>query len=150
MGEVAVLTGKELEQTEIESYLLFLRQVVTLALGQLVAGPNWEVSVSLVGDGEMQKLNRQWRGIDRTTDVLSFPMLEEWEEGPNLLGDIVISLPVATRQAQEYGHSLLRELAFLAVHGILHLLGRDHENDLERELMEREQNMLLCALGLGR
>ena len=97
----------------------------------------------------MRQLNRTWRNIDAPTDVLSFPMLEEGFDD-NLLGDVVICLPVAEKQAKEYGHGLSRELAFLAVHGILHLLGRDHENDIEREMMEREQEALLDSMGLRR
>lgn len=153
MGEVAILCGEEIDAQEAEGYLDFLRQVTDCAVRSITGREDWEITVSLVGEEQIYKLNRSWRSVDRPTDVLSFPMLEAWEEpgeDANLLGDVVICLPVAKRQAAEYGHGIQRELAFLAVHGVLHLLGRDHENDLERELMEREQTALLDSMGLGR
>ena len=149
MGEVAVLCGEELNEEEVEGYLAFLKQVTAVALRRLIEREDWELTVSLVGEEQMRQLNRTWRNIDAPTDVLSFPMLEEGFDD-NLLGDVVICLPVAEKQAKEYGHGLSRELAFLAVHGILHLLGRDHENDIEREMMEREQEALLDSMGLSR
>ena len=149
MGEVAVLCGEELNEEEVEGYLAFLKQVTAVALRRLIEREDWELTVSLVGEEQMRQLNRTWRNIDAPTDVLSFPMLEEGLDD-NLLGDVVICLPVAEKQAKEYGHGLSRELAFLAVHGILHLLGRDHENDIEREMMEREQEALLDSMGLRR
>ncbi|HOB21719.1 MAG: rRNA maturation RNase YbeY [Firmicutes bacterium] len=149
MGEVAVLCGEELNEEEVEGYLAFLKQVTAVALRRLIEREDWELTVSLVGEEQMRQLNRTWRNIDAPTDVLSFPMLEEGFDD-NLLGDVVICLPVAEKQAKEYGHGLSRELAFLAVHGILHLLGRDHENDIEREMMEREQEALLDSMGLRR
>mgnify|MGYP000859698210 FL=1 len=149
MGEVAVLCGEELNEEEVEGYLAFLKQVTAVALRRLIEREDWELTVSLVGEEQMRQLNRTWRNIDAPTDVLSFPMLEEGFDD-NLLGDVVICLPVADKQAKEYGHGLSRELAFLAVHGILHLLGRDHENDIEREMMEREQEALLDSMGLRR
>jgi probable rRNA maturation factor len=95
-----------------------------------------ELSVRLVGDRSMRQLNRQWRGRDRTTDVLSFPQWPADARGilrpqtlggaPLLLGDLVISLPVAAAQAAELGHSLSAELTHLLIHGILHLMGHDH------------------------
>ena len=149
MGEVAVLCGEELNEEEVEGYLAFLKQVTAVALRRLIEREDCELTVSLVGEEQMRQLNRTWRNIDAPTDVLSFPMLEEGFDD-NLLGDVVICLPVADKQAKEYGHGLSRELAFLAVHGILHLLGRDHENDIEREMMEREQEALLDSMGLRR
>jgi probable rRNA maturation factor len=88
-----------------------------------------ELSVVLVDDAEMQRLNATYRGKDRTTDVLAFSQREGAEAAldPSLLGDVVISIPVADRQARERGTDLERELAELLVHGILHLLGYDHE-----------------------
>ncbi|MBF0506934.1 MAG: rRNA maturation RNase YbeY [Nitrospirae bacterium] len=92
-----------------------------------------EVGVLLVNDAGMRRLNRLYRGIDRTTDVLSFPLMTSFtSHRPSfasdlLLGDIVISLPQAKRQAKEYETTFYRELARLLVHGLLHLLGYDHE-----------------------
>ena len=110
-----------------------------------------EVSVLFVNDAGMRRLNHLYRGIDRTTDVLSFPLIDPAAPPLNLsvegllLGDIVISLPQAKRQAKEYGAAFDRELARLLIHGLLHLLGHDHEKSsykavkmrrLEAELAE--------------
>jgi len=84
-----------------------------------------EVSVVLAGDGLLRRLNRDYRGRDRPTDVLSFPG-PGGEEG---LGDVVISVPTAARNARRHGHSVQRELDILALHGFLHVLGHDHETD---------------------
>ena len=95
----------------------------------LVCEPPCELSVALVGDDEMQRLNATYRHKDRTTDVLAFSQREGEHADPAapVLGDVVISIPVAARQASERGTELERELAELLVHGILHLLGYDHE-----------------------
>ena len=96
-----------------------------------------EVSVSIVDDTEICELNRKYRGVDSPTDVLSFPM-----DG-YVLGDIVISLEKAALQAQEYGHSIERELGFLVAHGILHLLGYDHKDeDGERRMLAAQEEIL--------
>lgn len=91
--------------------------------------PDAEVSVLLIGDGAMRTLNRRYRGRDRTTDVLSFPLREGKFSAVqhHLLGDIVISVPAAARQARAAGDTLLEEIDRLLVHGFLHLLGYDHE-----------------------
>jgi len=117
---------------------------------------DYEVSISFVSDEEIRSLNKEYRGIDKATDVLSFPMLEfteeeqeEEEEGVEYideeiaLGDIVISMEKASEQAGEYGHSFERELAFLLVHGMLHLLGYDHEVEAsEGEMFDRQEEIL--------
>ena len=100
-----------------------------------------EVSVSFTDNGYIRELNREYRGLDKSTDVLSFPMyereeIEAWTGGPLILGDIVISLERAKEQAAELGHSFLREISFLAIHSTLHLLGYDHERG---EADEEEQ-----------
>lgn len=116
--------------------------------------PAAEVSIVFVDDEYIQRLNREYRGVDAPTDVLSFalnegePMPED--EGEQLLGDVVISLPTAERQAVEYGHSLEREVAFLTVHGVLHLLGYDHQTEEERRLMREKEEAVLRSLGLAR
>ena len=118
-----------------------------------------EISVSIVDNEEIREINRQFRSIDRATDVLSFPMLtfaegEEAEVNENdeiVLGDIIISLERAKEQAEEYGHSLMRELCFLTAHSTLHLLGYDHENgDEERLIMEQKQEDILKSLNITR
>ena len=116
----------------------------------------YEVSISFVDNEEMRSLNNEYRGIDNETDVLSFPMLEfveeeleeededaEYIDEEIALGDIVISMEKALEQSEEYGHSFNRELAFLLVHGMLHLLGYDHEDKAaEREMFEKQEAIL--------
>ncbi len=105
-----------------------------------------QVTVVLVGDRAMRGLNRRWRGIDRTTDVLSFPQLEGPGGGlhPELLGDVVISVPAAGRQAGAGGCCLSAELDRLLVHGLLHLVGYEHEGDPAgaRAMRRREEAIL--------
>lgn len=112
----------------------------------------FEISLTLCDDAYIRELNRDYRGKDSSTDVLSFPMLDfDSPETETLLGDIVISLERAEKQAAEYGHSLLRELCFLSVHSALHLLGYDHVDDEEGRLyMEAKQEEILCRLGINR
>ncbi len=114
-----------------------------------------EVSLTFVDDAAIRLLNREHRGKDRPTDVLSFP---QWDPGDDLppsplpipLGDIVISVEMAERQATEYGHGVEREIGFLMAHGLLHLLGLDHETPEEEAVMRERQRSLLEALGLSR
>lgn len=123
-----------------------------------------EVSVTFVNNEEIRQINLEQRGIDKATDVLSFPMLElspgeeyqitpqdlDPETGRVYLGDIVISLERAEEQAKEYGHSIERETAFLAIHSLLHLLGYDHINEEERQVMRLHEEAVLTALSLSR
>lgn len=114
-----------------------------------------EVGVTLVDDARIHELNRDYRGKDRPTDVLSFA-LNDGEENlagnpaALLLGDIILSLETAVRQAEEYGHSIEREAAYLTVHGMLHLLGYDHETDDEKAEMRAEEEHVMQLLGIGR
>lgn len=114
-----------------------------------------EISVKFVDDDEIHKLNKQYRNVDNSTDVLSFPLGENGvydinkDTGAQMLGDIVISMPHAVEQAERYGHSLQREIGFLTVHSMLHLLGYDHEGGgLEsvrmREKRKRCSHSLAC------
>lgn len=109
------------------------------------------VSVLICDNDEIKKLNGQFRDIDLPTDVLSFPMYDEdGELDPDELGDIVISLERAAAQAEEFGHSLRREVAFLTAHSMLHLFGYDHIDDSEREEMFEKQEEILAQLGITR
>ena len=114
-----------------------------------------EVSVTLTDNEKIHRLNREYRNVDRPTDVLSFPLCD-WEDegqafGPMALGDIVLSLEKAKEQAEAYGHSYEREVAFLTVHSMLHLLGYDHETSEEDEAdMFARQNAIMDAMGLSR
>ena len=116
-----------------------------------------EISVRFVDDEIIHELNREYRHVDRSTDVLSFPLGENGEydinhdTGAKVLGDIVMSMQHAVMQADLYGHSLQREIAFLTVHSMLHLLGYDHEAEgLERVRMREKEEAVLTQLGLKR
>lgn len=115
-----------------------------------------EVSVTLTNNAYIKELNAQYRNKDTATDVLSFALNEgdepEIQGGAavNLLGDIIISLERAKEQAQEYGHSMEREVAFLTVHGMLHLLGYDHIEESDRQEMRREEEFVLSHLEIFR
>lgn len=116
---------------------------------------NCEVSVSYVTNEYIRKLNAEYRKIDRATDVLSFAMFEGEEfplgkEQPVLLGDIIISVEKAVEQAQDYNHSLEREMAYLVVHGFLHLIGYDHMNAEDKADMRENEEYILEKLGLTR
>jgi probable rRNA maturation factor len=107
-----------------------------------------ELSIVLCDDAFIHPLNRDYRGKDRPTDVLSFPQREGEESDPDdpVLGDIVLSVERAQAQADERGHSLETEIRILLVHGILHLLGYDHEDDADAEEMEAEERRILSQL----
>ncbi len=108
-----------------------------------------ELSVLLCDDGAIRELNRTWRGVDQATDVLSFPQGDDNPPGaPRALGDIVISLDTAASQASELGHSVEVELRVLLAHGLLHLLGHDHDDQDDRAAMEAEEQRLLLSVGL--
>ena len=123
---------------------------------ELYGVPTAEVSITLTDNAYIHELNRQYRKIDRPTDVLSFALNEgvepEVKDGPeiNVLGDIIISVERAQEQAADYGHSLRREMAFLTVHGMLHLLGYDHMEEAERAEMQREEKYVMEQLGIPR
>ena len=116
-----------------------------------------EISVTFVDNQEIRKLNAEYRNKDMETDVLSFPMGEngQYDEnhatGAKILGDVVISIPKALEQAQLYGHSFEREVGYLTVHSVLHLLGYDHENGgLDRVRMREKEEYVMDELGLPR
>lgn len=117
-----------------------------------------EVSITFVSNEKIKEINKEYRKKDSVTDVISFAM-EELGEGemaligvdmPRVLGDIVISVSRAREQADEYGHSFMRELGFLAVHGFLHLLGYDHETTEDEKVMFSRQKVILDEFGLQR
>ena len=110
-------------------------------------------NVIVIGNEEIHKLNREYRGIDRTTDVLTFALEDDAtfvKTDIRILGDIYISIDKAKEQAQEYGHSLLRELCFLTIHGILHLLGYDHMTLSDEKVMFELQERMLDVYGVKR
>jgi probable rRNA maturation factor len=106
------------------------------------------ISVTLVDDAEIQDINREYRGKDKPTDVLSFPLEPEPFTQEKLLGDIVISIDTAKRQAADYDAPLQREIYRLLIHGLLHVLGHDHEEAGERKKMEAEERRLAHAIDM--
>ncbi len=116
-----------------------------------------EVDITIVDDAEIHTLNRDYRNVDRPTDVLSFALDEGEEEEPmlldgpeeHLLGDIIISAETAQRQGEEFGHGLEREIVYLAVHGLLHLLGYDHMTDEDKKVMRAKEEEALREIRLS-
>ena len=125
-------------------------------VGRLYGAEDVEVSVTLTDDAHIHEINRMYRGVDRPTDVISFALTESEEpeiigaQQNEVLGDLIISLDRMRAQAAEYGHTELRELSFLTVHGMLHLLGYDHIEEEERLEMEEEQRAVMEELGITR
>ena len=137
---------------------MLVREAVEATLDYEQYGNPCEVSVTFVDNEEIHELNKKFRGVDRPTDVLSFPLFDydgTSEEPPvdemlGMLGDIVLSLEKAEEQAREFGHSFEREVAFLTVHSMLHLLGYDHETGDEDDAdMRRRQSEIVDGMGLG-
>lgn len=124
-------------------------------VGEIYGVENSELSITLTDDEHIHALNKKFRNIDRATDVLSFAFRESDEPeiiGTDfeILGDVIISLERAKVQAADFGHSFLREVIFLEVHGLLHLLGYDHIDDDDRREMEAEQKFVMSKLGISR
>lgn len=170
----------EQQNIEITAELMETFKTLLRLAGELESVDSGEVALSFVDDETIHQLNKEYRGIDRPTDVLSFAMSEssedelpiryddmeeveidlagmEDEEGDEAeslqaepLGDIVISVPRAVAQAEEYGHSVERELGFLFVHGFLHLIGYDHETEEDEKTMFAKQEQILAKAGINR
>lgn len=138
----------ESQKDEIESLISF-------AYSHLDQKDDAEISISFVGEDEIKDINRDYRGKDAVTDVISFAMEDEddnviHEDAPRMLGDIIICTDRAKAQAEDYGHSYKRELMFLSLHGFLHLLGYDHMEAEEEKEMNRLQDKILNAFGVTR
>lgn len=151
----------------VKDYEDIIKKVVDGALDMEECPYECEVSVTIVDSEEIRSINKEFRGIDSATDVLSFPMaeypapaefdfLEECDDcfnpetGELLLGDIILSAEKILEQAEKYGHSVVRELAFLTAHSMLHLMGYDHMEEEERIIMEDKQRELMNLLGISR
>ncbi len=142
------------EGLEVELSIDWLQNVVERVLVAENMPPNVEISLVITGQERMQELNREYRGQDRPTDVLSFAMSEQAEEeeptafigppdGMLHLGEVIVSYPQAVIQARERGHSVSREMAVLIVHGVLHILGYDHEKpEVQPAMAAKEQEIL--------
>ena len=142
--------------TKEEVNYKLIEDVISEALKYEGVSDNTEISVTIVDNEEIRKINNKFRNIDRATDVLSFPLIDfDNEDLPNdgskiYLGDIIISIERAKEQANEYGHSLDREVGFLTAHSMLHLLGYDHMVPEEEKVMFAKQEEILSNLGLKR
>ncbi|MBE6771435.1 MAG: rRNA maturation RNase YbeY [Ruminococcaceae bacterium] len=158
MSKVKVVISNEQNEIRIPTGVrMLVRRCCTAVLMHEEFEGSAEVSVTFVDDDAIHQLNLQYRNIDRATDVLSFPLGENGvydinnDTGAKLLGDIVISIPHAVDQADRYGHTLQREIGFLTVHSMLHLLGYDHVNGgMESVRMREKEETVLTKLGLKR
>lgn len=146
--QAAVEIDAKLEET--------LRKALDVAAKMHALSPQTEVDITIVDDVEIHELNKQYRNVDRPTDVLSFALDEGEDEpeiideqGEHLLGDIIISAETAARQAEEFGHGITREIVYLAVHGLLHLLGYDHMVEADKVEMRTEEEKILRAIALS-
>lgn len=160
-------------ENETDTYFEFNeKQIVEMLMDEVLTMENclYEAQVNLlITDNEgIREFNREHRNIDKATDVLSFPMIEfdnagdfsvvenheadyfDPETGELLLGDIIVSIDKIIEQAEEFGHSIKREFAFLITHSLLHLCGYDHMEDEERMIMEKKQNKILDKVGITR
>ena len=138
---------------KIEKSIMYdMKKCVRTTVEREYADGEFEVYITVCDNEYIHSLNKEYRGVDRPTDVLSFPMDDfDLPDGLKELGDIVISIDKATEQAAEYGHSLRREMCFLCVHSTLHLLGYDHEQGEDERLeMEKMQDEILDSLSITR
>ncbi|MCQ4086144.1 rRNA maturation RNase YbeY [Saccharibacillus sp. JS10] len=159
--------SNEQNQYEISDALIAQFNQLLTAAGEAEGVTEGEVALTFVNDEEIHRLNKEFRNIDRPTDVLSFAMRDSMEDeqeityeveqedevGPEfdeMLGDIIISVPRAIAQSEDYGHSVERELGFLFVHGFLHLLGYDHQTAEDEAVMMGKQEAVLQQIGLTR
>lgn len=158
MDRVKVIITNEQKQVKIPTGIRILLRRCCNAVIQLenIAG-EYEVNITFVDDERIKELNNKFRNIDKATDVLSFPMGEgedypiNPESGFKILGDVVISVERAVLQAEEYDHSLRRELGFLTTHSVLHLLGYDHVNgEIEASKMREREEEVMTLVGQPR
>ncbi|MCR5355574.1 MAG: rRNA maturation RNase YbeY [Lachnospiraceae bacterium] len=163
---------KYLFEEEVEvpfdfDYKEVAKQVIDMAIDMEEFPFESEVDITLTDDAAIQEINKEFRQLDKSTDVLSFPLIEyksagdfsdlenqddifNPETGEAMLGDIVISVEHVLKQAEEYGHSIKREYAFLIAHSMLHLMGYDHMTPPEAKIMEEKQENILNALNITR
>ena len=158
MDKVKVLIKNDQKAVKIPTGIrLLIRRCCHASLVSEGIEADTEISVTFVDNARIQELNREFRGIDKETDVLSFPLLEKEELKtidptlPLALGDIVISVEKAMEQAESFGHSIEREISFLTVHSMFHLLGYDHvDGGLAAVQMREKEEGVLAKLGLSR
>lgn len=167
---MTILMENEADEKIDFDYEKLLKKVIIKAVELEKCPYECEVNLTFTDNNGIRELNRDFRGLDVPTDVLSFPMVDfskpadftifdddntiamyfNPESGELLLGDIVISTERAKEQAEEYGHSLKREICFLTAHSMLHLMGYDHMDESEKAVMEEKQDNILNSLGITR
>lgn len=146
--------------SELPNEKKLIKEVVSRVLEEEKVLPEVDVYITLTNNEEIHKINKEYRDVDRPTDVLSFPMYERDEiaglkndtndEIEKILGDIIVSIEKVREQAEEYGHSFERELAYLVTHGMLHLLGYDHMIEEEKAVMRKREEEILETLNITR
>ena len=146
--------------SELQNEEKLIKEVVSRVLEEEKVLPEVDVYITLTNNEEIHKINKEYRDVDRPTDVLSFPMYERDEiaglkndtddEIEKILGDIIVSIEKVREQAEEYGHSFERELAYLVTHGMLHLLGYDHMIEEEKAVMRKREEEILETLNITR
>ena len=150
-----IFSEESLDRLNIDDLEGLMTRAATMAVeGEEIDPEPVVVSVTFVEPEEIRELNGQYRGKDAVTDVLSFPQFDDWddlpEEGEIVLGDVVICMDQAARQAEEFGHSLEREVLYLFVHSIYHLLGYDHMEEHDKREMRQKEEDVMARLGLTR
>ena len=162
MNKITIQYGNDNIPDVPESIVESIEKAINQVLADQKVELETDISVTLTDNEDIREINKNYRDIDRETDVLSFPMLEfetpgaifataeDFEDDKLVLGDIVISVEKAYAQAEEYGHSPEREFAFLAAHSTLHLLGYDHMTEEDEKVMFEKQELSLKNIGLAR
>ena len=144
-----IQTSNRQEDFQIDDELTSdIEKSIRICLLQELNDDNYEISLSFVSEAEIRKLNRDYRDKDSVTDVLSFPLDDDFAIQTNLLGDIIICCKRAIEQAKEYNHSIKREIVYLVVHSMFHLLGYDHIDDSDRIIMRNKEKLALKEIGI--
>lgn len=147
-----LLIDNRQDKIEVEKDIIDeIENAIESALKYEKGNIDYEVSLSLVDNIEIKELNKEYRNIDRETDVLSFPLDEEFQfEGMKMLGDIIISVEKALEQSKDYNHSFLREMVYLTVHSMFHLMGYDHIDEEDKKIMRKKEEEVLEIINIKR
>ena len=144
-----IQTSNRQEDFQIDDELTSdIKKSIRICLLQELNDDNYEISLSFVSEAEIRKLNSDYRDKDSVTDVLSFPLDDDFAIQTNLLGDIIICCKRAIEQAKEYNHSIKREIVYLVVHSMFHLLGYDHIDESDRIIMRNKEKSALKEIGI--
>jgi probable rRNA maturation factor len=158
---VKIIIQNQQDKVDVDQHISkIIEESIVNTIKIFLEEENFEISVLIVDNNFIKELNKNYRNVNKETDVLSFPIFE-FKNGKLLedivimedeipLGDIVISIEKAAQQAEEFGHSLEREVAYLTVHSVLHLLGFDHVGDDDRKVMREYEEQILQSMGLTR